>query len=107
LAGRATNFTKLTHDRSGNSQIFPLLATYHLEDQDFMLPWAESYFWMSETSFSRALELDPSIREAKHCAGPGFTAEAIERILGRPVEVYINYRHWKNGDPLGNKTTEA
>jgi hydroxymethylbilane synthase len=102
LAGREPMFTKLTHDRSANEGVFPHLATYRLENTDFSLPAAESYFWMSETTFSRALSLNPEIRHARHAAGPGYTAQAIERILGRPIEVYINYRHWKNGDPLGN-----
>lgn len=100
MAGRPVNFTKLTHDRSGNDGIFPTLPTYHLEDQAITPPRAESYFWMSETQFSRAISLDPAIREARHAAGPGYTALAIEKILGRPIAVYINYRHWKNGDPL-------
>jgi hypothetical protein len=56
---------------------------------------------MIESSFRRAMDLDPSLRDANHASGPGFTAEAIERVLGRPVAVYINFRHWKNGDPLG------
>jgi hypothetical protein len=100
LAGRPLSFTKLTHDRSENRATFPTLATYTLRPCPFTLPRAKSYFWMSETSFLRALELDPSIREARHASGPGYTAEAIERVLGKPVEVYINYRHWRNGDPL-------
>lgn len=107
LAGRQLHFTKLTHDRSANDGAFPLLATYRLKNRDFMPPRAESYFWMSETSFLRALELDPAIKEARHATGPGYTAKAIERVLGRPVEVYINYRHWKTGDPLGNNTSET
>jgi hydroxymethylbilane synthase len=100
LAGRPLSFTKLTHERSGNRATFPTLATYTLRPRPFTLPRAKSYFWMSETSFLRALELDPSIREARHASGPGYTAEAIERVLGKPVAVYINYRHWRNGDPL-------
>lgn len=100
LAGRATKWTKLTHDRSANDGKFPLLATYSLKNRDFTVPKADHYFWMSESSFRRALELDPSIRDAHHASGPGFTAEAIERVLGRPIAVYINFRHWKNGDPL-------
>lgn len=102
LCGRQPNFTKLTHDRSANDGAFPLLGTYRLRDRErVMPPRVNNYFWMSETAFRRALELDPSIREANHASGAGFTAEAIERVLGKPIGVYINFRHWKNGDPLG------
>lgn len=100
LAGRATNFTKLTHDQSHHEGAFPALATYHLQPKGFVPPLAENYFWMSESSFLAALEARPEILGARHAAGPGYTAAAIEKILGRPVEVYINYRHWRNGDPL-------
>jgi hydroxymethylbilane synthase len=106
LLGRSPNFTKLTHDRSENTGTFPVLATYRLENREFSPPQAESYFWMSETSFLRALELDPSLKNAKHACGPGYTAAALEKVLGKPVSVYINYRHWRDGNPFSEESNE-
>lgn len=100
LLGKVPNFTKLSHDRSENTSVFPVLATYRLVPRDFALPEADSYFWMSETSFLRALELYPELRHRHHACGPGYTAAALEKVLGKPVSVYMNYRHWKEGNPL-------
>jgi hydroxymethylbilane synthase len=98
LAGRPTHFTKLTHDGSDNDGIFPLLATYRLANKESAeVPNADAYFWMSASSLERALELRPEIRAARHACGPGHTAVALEKILEKPVDVYINYRHWKDG----------
>lgn len=101
LAGRPVRWTKLTHETSGNDGVFPnMLATYRLiPREDFTPPPADAYFWMSASTFERALELRPEIRNARHASGPGHTAAVIEKVLGRPGEVYINYRHWKDGDP--------
>ncbi|RZA06804.1 MAG: hydroxymethylbilane synthase [Proteobacteria bacterium] len=106
LAGRAPNFTKLTHDRSGNDGVFPrMLATYRLVPREgFAPPVVDAYFWSSYSTFERALELNPKIRDASHATGPGHTAIAVEKALGRPVAVYINYRHWKDGDPCANES---
>ncbi len=100
LVGRTPNFTKLSHDQSENTAIFPILATYRLVPRAFDLPEADSYFWMSETSFLRALELYPELKNREHACGPGYTAAALEKVLGKPVSVYMNYRHWKDGNPL-------
>jgi hydroxymethylbilane synthase len=106
LAGRETTFTKLTHDQSGNDGVFPrMLATYRLVPREGVVPpVVDAYFWSSASTFQRALELKPEIRDANHAAGPGHTASAIEKVLGRPVAVYINYRHWKDGDPCANES---
>lgn len=106
LAGRPGNFTKLTHDRSENDGVFARsLATYRLAPREgFVPPVVDAYFWSSASAFGRALELKPEIRAAHHAAGPGHTASAIEKVLGRPVAVYINYRHWKDGDPCANES---
>jgi hydroxymethylbilane synthase len=100
LLGRVPNFTKLSHDRSENTDLFPVLPTYRLTPRPFTLPAADSYFWMSETSFLRALELNPELKNAQHATGPGYTAAALEKVLGKPVSVYINYRHWREGSPF-------
>ncbi|MCO5142983.1 MAG: hydroxymethylbilane synthase [Oligoflexia bacterium] len=100
LLGRKAQFTKLSHDSSCNNAVFPVLPTYKLTPKEIHLPKVDAYFWMSETSFLRALEIYPNIRDAEHACGPGHTAAALEKVLGKPVSVYINYRHWKEGNPL-------
>lgn len=99
LAGRPTHWTKLTHDRGRGDGPLKTLATYKLVPNDFELPLVDEYFWMSASAFRRALEIRPEIRQKRHASGPGHSPEMIERVLGRPVAVYINYRHWNNGDP--------
>lgn len=99
LLGRRTSWTKLTHEGSTNDRHFPCLATYRLEPLGVSAPpLVEAYFWPSESLFRWALSKRPAIRDKKHAAGPGFTADAIERELGRPIDVYYNYAHWRTGD---------
>jgi hydroxymethylbilane synthase len=100
LAGRPAKWVKLTHSESGNDSVFPCLATYRLEAGDLPPPpLVDSYFWPSESLFRWAVAADPRIRSARHAAGPGYTAQAIEKELGRPVEVFYNFAHWQKGDP--------
>ncbi len=103
LMNRPLQWTKLTHAASENKEQFPLLPTYLLEPKGQLPPQVESYFWMSASSFSWVLAEQPALKQARHACGPGHTAKTLERILGKPVEVYINYHHWRNGDPLGKK----
>jgi hydroxymethylbilane synthase len=99
LIGTPVSWTKLTHDQSGNDRLFPCLRTYHLEPASSSRPpLLPSYFWTSESLFRWAIEKRPEIRDAQHAAGPGYTTEAIEKELGRSIDVYYNYGHWKTGD---------
>lgn len=99
MLGRRASWTKLTHAGSANDALFPCLATYRLEAlQVSSVPLVDAYFWPSESLFQWALAKRPEIRERQHAAGPGFTAEAIEKELGRPIDVYYNYSHWRTGD---------
>ncbi len=100
LLGETVSWTKLTHDQSGNDKTFPCLATYHLEPLGSVAPppILHSYFWTSESLFRWAISLRPEIRQARHATGPGYTAEAIEKELGRGVDVYYNYAHWRTGN---------
>jgi hydroxymethylbilane synthase len=99
LLGDEPSWTKLTHDQSGNDRHFRCLATYRLEPLAVTAPpVVSSYFWPSESLFRWAVGKRPEIREAEHAAGPGYTAEAIEKELGRKIDVYYNYAHWRTGD---------
>lgn len=99
LAGRPGRWTKLTHDRGRADGPISTMATYRLVPRDFDLPLVDDYFWMSASAFRRALEIRPEIRDRRHSSGPGHTPGLIEKVLGKPVAVYINYRHWNDGDP--------
>lgn len=102
LVPQPLKWTKLTHADSANDGLFPCLATYRLENSsDQPPPLVDAYFWASESLFRWALEKRPEIRQARHAAGPGYTASAIEKELGRSVDVYYNYAHWRNGNALG------
>jgi len=99
LLNRLPRWTKLTHLASENASVFLSLATYRLVPLPVSrVPLAEAYFWPSESLFQWALAHRPEIREKKHAAGPGYTATAIEKVLGRPIDVYYNYSHWRTGD---------
>ncbi|MGZ3652724.1 MAG: hydroxymethylbilane synthase [Bdellovibrionota bacterium] len=99
LLGREVAWTKLTHSDSENDRVFPCLATYRLEPLSVSPPpLVHSYFWPSESLFRWAVGKRPEIREADHAAGPGYTAEAIEKELGRSIDVYYNYAHWRTGN---------
>jgi hydroxymethylbilane synthase len=92
-------WTKLTHEDSANSRRFDCLATYRLVPRgESTPPEAASYFWVSESQFRWALAKRPEIRQARHAAGPGYTADAIEKELGRSIDVYYNYAHWRTGN---------
>lgn len=93
-------WTKLTHSRSKNVDFFTSYATYELKEKQLDIPMAEEFFWMSETAFDRAVSLRPEIWQAQHAAGPGFTAQALEKKLGRAVDVYVNFKHWKTGSAI-------
>ncbi|HEY8280539.1 MAG TPA: hydroxymethylbilane synthase [Bdellovibrionota bacterium] len=100
LVGRPVEWTKLTHEESGNTAQFRCLATYRLDPlPNIHPPLAHAYFWPSESLFRWALGKRPEIRSAMHASGPGYTAQAIEKELGRSIDVYYNYAHWRTGDP--------
>lgn len=99
LLGGSPAWTKLTHEDSANDTLFPCLATYRLEPLlTSPPPLVSAYFWPSESLFRWAVRLRPEIRGAQHAAGPGYTAAAIEKELGRSIAVYYNYAHWRNGN---------
>jgi len=99
LLGRRASWTKVTHADSANDRHFTCLPTYRLEPLVVSgPPLVDAYFWPSESLFRWALAKRPEIRGKRHASGPGFTAEAIEKELGRAIDVYYNYSHWRNGN---------
>jgi hydroxymethylbilane synthase len=77
-----------------------LCATYKLRPLPapaVKLKGRTHFYWMSASSFSRALELEPSIRGAYHAAGPGNTARHLRRVLGEKalIGVHLSVDDWR------------
>ncbi|MES2855521.1 MAG: hydroxymethylbilane synthase, partial [Bdellovibrionota bacterium] len=88
----STEWTKLTHDRSTVSSM-KTIATYRLKPKANVpdLKGRKHFYWMSSTSFDRAVELNPEIKEASHASGPGHTLDHLrEKLGGRNVGVYLS-----------------
>jgi hydroxymethylbilane synthase len=105
---------KLTHSDalSFHEPSFNSLAVYKLiplAKEEWSSETAEFkkkkfFFWMSASSFARAVELEPQILRASHACGPGTTADYLHKVLsplGRDVEIYLSYEDWKK-DLLGD-----
>lgn len=77
-----------------NAQRLRALATYRLVPKATPpdLHGRTHFYWMSGSSFDRALELYPSIRDGVHACGPGATFHHIKNRLGPSgqVEVFLN-----------------
>lgn len=93
---------KLGHTDSPSSEAMPLLATYQLEWPEDLteiretLKQADHFYWMSGSLFRKALEAEPSIKQAQHYCGPGNTYEALRGILGSEENLHISlsYQSW-------------
>jgi hydroxymethylbilane synthase len=98
LLGRAPRFLKLSHDRAGEWSTGEVLATYKLipKDQVPALQGKTHFYWMSASAFSRALELNPQIRAARHACGPGHTYKFLKKTLGpkASIEVHLSHGAW-------------
>jgi hydroxymethylbilane synthase len=100
LLGMSPGWLKLTHADSPAQDRFENLATYRLmekpEIKDF--PLVSHYYWMSFSSFSKALQLRPEILRACHSSGPGRTAELIRQKLGESGSFFefLSYEDWLN-----------
>ncbi len=78
---------------------FSLLPTYHLESKADVpdLSGKSHFFWMSGSSFGRALHRYPQIRFAQHACGPGRTYDHLRTILGPEalIDVYLTPEDWR------------
>jgi hydroxymethylbilane synthase len=104
ILGRPTDFIKLTHK---NAEALPgplhALGTYRLVPNEKApdLTGKTQFYWMSFTSFARAVELFPHIIAGGHSCGPGQTFDLIkaELLRLRPhetarLEIYISRESW-------------
>ena len=96
LVGSRVRWVKLSHNEGVESLGGDLLPTYRLKPRSEApsLAGKTHFFWMSGTAFRRALELNSGIRSAHHSSGPGHTAEALKKELGKACEVYLSHRDW-------------
>jgi hydroxymethylbilane synthase len=95
-------WVKLTHVQSAESRgesEMKACGTYRLvpKAQGPSLKGRTHFYWMSGSSFDRAVELYPEIRNGHHAAGPGLTARHLETALGSKenVSVFLNVESWR------------
>jgi hydroxymethylbilane synthase len=102
IHGRSVQWTKLSHSEGTPHQGWRLYPTYQLKPltPGPSFQGKKSYFWMSGSSFLRALELDPSIVEAEHACGPGHTWEVLSPILGSRLFLALNLESWRTSKIL-------
>jgi hydroxymethylbilane synthase len=98
LAGNPVNWLKLTHEEGTLSKHSDTLATYRLKARSEVpdLKGKTHFYWMSGSSFKRALSLYPELRNAWHFSGPGNTLSIIKSELAdsRKIRVALNYAEW-------------
>ncbi|NCN95234.1 MAG: hydroxymethylbilane synthase [Bdellovibrionales bacterium] len=78
-------WVKLTHSKSPNHAPLNSKAYYELKPSEVApdLSGKSAFFWMSSTSFKRALELYPKeVLEGFHACGPGHTYEFLRAQPG-------------------------
>ena len=93
-------WVKLTHEGSeGLDTSSRVCATYRLKPKTQApdLTGRSHFFWMSGSSFDRAVQLYPEIRDGHHASGPGLTHKHLKRALGEraKVDVYLNLEAWR------------
>jgi hydroxymethylbilane synthase len=98
---------KLTHDMAAHSLVhknrdvsgMQVCATYRLvpRQTSIDLTGRTHFYWMSGTTFDRALELFPEIHGAIHCSGPGSTHEHLRSRLGSEgrIQIYLNIEDFR------------
>jgi hydroxymethylbilane synthase len=100
LARESIAWIKLTHadSENANPNVKPC-ATYRLvpRSETPTLKDRTHFFWMSGSSFDRALELNPSIRNAYHASGPGLTHKHLRQLLGpdAKIDIYLGIDDWR------------
>jgi len=102
-------WVKLTHSLSNQMSVMPAVATYELKAKQEApdLRGRTHFFWMSGSSFDRALELYPEIQSMHHACGPGLSHRHICERLGQKVQVgtYLDLESWRRAVlPIDVKT---
>jgi len=98
IAGRATRWVKLTHERTEAEQGLERLATYRLlssgEPPD--LTRYTHFFWTSGSRFLDAVERQPEILDRWHACAPGNTWKIVGERLGSKtrLDVWLSHEDW-------------
>jgi hydroxymethylbilane synthase len=95
LAGSKLEWRRLTHAAAADNES---IATYELvpsaEPPD--LKGKTHFYWMSGSSFERALKLFPEeIQSGVHACGGGKTKKLINERLGREPHVFLTWSQWR------------
>ena len=99
LTGHANepSWLRLTHEAAARGKN-EALGTYRLvprrEQPD--LRGKSHLYWMSGSSFERAVRLYPELKNAHHACGPGKTYDLLQEILGPAgsVTIFLSYEAW-------------
>lgn len=90
-------WVKLTHADTNMNTKLQVLPYYKIESKSFEespnLNGKKAFYWMSPSSFERALELYPDeVRAGFHSCGPGLTYEALKDHpeVKNGLEVFLN-----------------
>jgi hydroxymethylbilane synthase len=97
LVSEAPKWLRLTHQASAEGEPNSL-GTYKLvpRTEHPNLKGKTHFFWMSGSSFTRAIVLYPELVNAHHSCGPGKTFSAIKPHIKAPgsLSVYLSYEDW-------------
>lgn len=95
LAGGHIPWVKLSHDDGVAATQNEFLATYQLvpKEEAPNLEGKTHFYWMSGSSFLRAVSLEPRLRGAYHFCGPGNTYRIIRQNLGAEGRVFVSLSH--------------
>tara|TARA_B110000014_G_scaffold264187_1_gene263916 strand:+ start:16199 stop:17710 length:1512 start_codon:yes stop_codon:yes gene_type:complete len=87
---------KLSHNNKINSE--RIISTYELIPLklDPSIAKKTHFFWMSASSFERAIEEFPEILNAKHASGLGKSFDIIESHTPGNVQPFLDYQDWLN-----------
>ena len=94
---KKVEWSKLSHNLNISSQK-KIISTYELLplEIDPSISKRTHFFWMSSTSFKRAIELYPEILNANHATGIGKSFDIIQSIIPQKVEPFLDYQDWLN-----------
>jgi hydroxymethylbilane synthase len=102
LLGEKPDWLKLTHATAGKITEGGLrsCATYRLTPKSTApdLKGRTHFYWMSGSSFDRAVELFPEIRSGFHASGPGATQRHLLKQIGDSsrVAVFLSADDFRN-----------
>ena len=99
-------WTKVSHEDSARTSAseFRSLATYRLRPRARLpdLRDRTHFYWMSGSSFERAVALFPEIKNKIHVSGPGHTHDFLVRALGPTalsegrILIALDLESWRN-----------